>query len=83
MPAASPLLDMQLNSQVGGITTYVLISDLIYAEAGVYRTARSGVLRPLGWGSEKARVLDGYAPYWRLALQHASIPTARRWGCSA
>lgn len=70
MPVANPLLDMQLNSQVGGVTTYAWINDFIYAEAGIYRTAKTGALRPLGWGIEKARVLDGYAPYWRLALQH-------------
>ena len=69
MPSASPLVDMQLNSQVGGAAVYALYDNLVYAEAGVYRNARSGLLRPLGWGIEKTRVLDGYAPYWRLALQ--------------
>ncbi|MFZ5546239.1 MAG: hypothetical protein ACOZJZ_22000 [Pseudomonadota bacterium] len=69
MPAASPLLDMQLNAQAGGATIYGLVGNLLYAEAGVYRTTRSGVFRPFGWGAEKERVIDGYAPYWRLALQ--------------
>lgn len=69
MPAASTMLDMQLNSQVGGVTAYGLFDNLVYAEAGFYRTAKTGVMRPLGWGVEKTRVVDGYAPYWRLALQ--------------
>lgn len=69
MPAASTMLDMQLSSQVGGVTAYALIDNLVYAEAGFYRSAKRGVMRPLGWGVEKTRVVDGYAPYWRLALQ--------------
>ncbi len=69
MPAASTMLDMQLNSQVGGVTAYALFDNLVYAEAGFYRSAKTGVMRPLGWGVEKTRVVDGYAPYWRLALQ--------------
>ena len=72
MPAASPMLDMQLNSQVGGVTAYALFNNLVYAETGFYRSARTGVLRPLGWGVKKTRVLDGNAPYWRLALQRDS-----------
>ena len=69
MPAASTMLDMQLSSQVGGVTAYALFDNLVYAEAGFYRSAKTGVMRPLGWGVEKTRVVDGYAPYWRLALQ--------------
>lgn len=69
MPIASTMLDMQLNSQVGGITGYALFDNLVYAEAGIYRSAKSGVMRPLGLGVEKTHVVDGYAPYWRLALQ--------------
>lgn len=69
MPGASTMLDMQLNSQVGGVTAYALFDDLVYAEAGVYRSAKTGVMRPLDWGVEKTRIVDGYAPYWRLALQ--------------
>jgi hypothetical protein len=44
MPAASTMLDMQLNSQVGGVTAYALFDDLVYAEAGFYRTAKTGVM---------------------------------------
>ena len=74
MPAASTMLDMQLNSQVGGVTAYALVDNLVYAEVGFYRSAKTGVMRPLGWGVEKTRVVDGYAPYWRLALQREFGP---------
>lgn len=44
MPA-STVIDMMLASQVGGVTAYGMWNDLIYAEAGVYRTAARGALR--------------------------------------
>lgn len=69
MPVASPLLDMGLMSQVGGVTAYGMFDNLVFAEAGIYRSARKGILRPLGWGVDKTSVVDGNAPYWRLALQ--------------
>lgn len=74
MPAANTMLDMQLNSQVGGVTAYALVDNLVYAEAGFYRSAKTGVMRPLGVGVEKTRIVDGYAPYWRLALQREFGP---------
>lgn len=68
MPA-STAVDMMLASQVGGITVYTMWNDLIYAEAGVYRTAATGALRFLGHGVPTETVLAGNSPYWRLALQ--------------
>ena len=68
MPA-STLVDMTLASQVGGVGAYALWDNLVYAEFAVYRTARNGIFRPLGAGKPTDTVVDGYAPYWRLALQ--------------
>ncbi|MEW5756304.1 MAG: hypothetical protein AB1810_08360 [Pseudomonadota bacterium] len=69
MPMASPLLDMGLSSQVGGLGAYALWNDLLYAELSIYRTADSGIMRPLGAGADITSVVKGNAPYWRLALQ--------------
>src|SRR2546427_13100026 len=73
-PAASTLLQEGLAQQVVGLTAYSLWNRTLYAEFGGYRTAdkafsvfRAGVDR------STAAVLDGTAPYWRLALQ-------REWG---
>ena len=70
-PAASTLLQEGLAQQVVGLTAYSLWNRALYAELGAYRTAdkafsvfRAGVDR------STAAVLDGSAPYWRLALQH-------------
>ena len=71
MPA-STVIDMMLASQVGGVTVYGMWNDLIYAEAGVYRTAARGALRILGHGVPTDTVLTGNNPYWRLALQRES-----------
>jgi hypothetical protein len=73
-PAASTLMQEGLAQQVIGLTAYSLWNRTLYAELGAYRTAdkafsvfRAGVDR------STAAVLDGAAPYWRLALQ-------REWG---
>ncbi|MHB1233964.1 MAG: cytochrome C [Burkholderiales bacterium] len=73
MPAASTVLDMTLASQVGGLGVYGLWNNLLYGEISLYRTAKTGWLRPLSTGVTVGNVVKGYAPYWRLALQ-------RDWG---
>lgn len=70
MPNASTMVDMTLASKVGGPGVYGLWNNLVYAEFAAYRTNKTGLLRPLGWGNERDPLVNGYAPYWRLALQH-------------
>jgi hypothetical protein len=72
-PAAKPLLDLQLASQVGGVGTYVMWNNLVYAEAAFYRAGRHGLARALTAGNPIENVVDDFAPYWRVALQ-------REWG---
>ena len=74
MPAASPLIDMTLASQVGGITVYGLWDDTWYAEVGGYRSAKRGFFRFMGHNVPTETVVDGTAPYWRLAWQHRDGP---------
>jgi hypothetical protein len=74
MPAASTLLDMSLASQVGSVGFYSRWNDLLYAELDLYRTANTGFFRLMGLGDETENVVEGTAPYWRLALQHESAP---------
>jgi len=73
MPNAATLLDNTLFRQVGGVGVYGFWNNLIYGELAAYRTAKRGVFRPFKSGIEVENVVDGYAPYWRLALQ-------REWG---
>ncbi len=74
MPAASTLVDMGLASQVGGIGVYGLWNDSLYAELALYRTADHGLFRPLAAGVAVENVVNGAAPYWRLALQREAVP---------
>lgn len=79
MPAASQI-DMTLASKVAGIGIYGMWDDLIYAELASYRTAKTGPFRLLGAGQRwndpelAGSVIDGYAPYWRFALQQRRGP---------
>lgn len=74
MPNASTQIDMGLASQVGGVGAYGLWNDLLYAEFALYRTANRGLLRPLAANVTVQNVVNGTAPYWRLALQREAGP---------
>jgi hypothetical protein len=68
-PAAGAIIDGALDQQVGGIGTYVFWNNFIYLGAAVYRTALDGITKPLGAGTATEQVVDGAAPYLRLALE--------------
>jgi len=70
-PNASTLIDGGLAQQVAGIGVYTMWNQSLYAEVAGYRTA-DRALSLFRAGTDKATdaVLDGTAPYWRLALQH-------------
>jgi hypothetical protein len=66
---ASPLIDGNLGSQVGGATAYTMINNLLYLEAGAYGSFSSSTQNSFGIpGPDRVR-LNGPAPYWRAALQ--------------
>ncbi len=67
-PAASPLLAGNLAQEVAGLTVYGLWAQKVYLEAGAYRSAPTGVGRPLP--DNASGDISGVAPYWRIALQH-------------
>lgn len=70
-PNASTLIDGGLGQQVVGLGGYAMISHTLYGEVAGYRTA-DGAFSVFRAGTDKSTdaVLDGGAPYWRLALQH-------------
>ena len=70
-PNAAPLIDGGLGQQVAGLGAYGMWNQTLYTEAAAYRTA-DGAWSIFRAGIDKstAAVLDGAAPYWRLALQH-------------
>ncbi len=66
VPAAATLVDGALAQQVAGLSAYVFWNDAIYAEFGGYRWAPQGA--PALPDASVAGVVEGVAPYWRLAL---------------
>jgi len=69
VPAATPLIEGGLAQKVVGLTGYAMWDDLIYAEAGVYRSAPQGIgNNPLN-GNNSSNVITNTAPYWRFGLQ--------------
>ena len=79
MPAAT-LIDMTLASKVGGVGVYGMWDNLLYVELANYRTAKNGAFRFLSWGQQwgseelEGSVLNGNAPYWRVAVQQEIGP---------
>ena len=73
MPNAGAIVDNGLASQVGGVGVYTRWNELVYAEVDFYHKGR-GVFRPFASGVQIGNVVDGFAPYWRLALQYESQP---------
>jgi hypothetical protein len=74
-PAAAPLIDGGIAQQVLGLTAYVEINDFLYVEFGGYEQLSNSALDDLGL--EDPASLDhvnGFAPYWRVALQHEFSP---------
>jgi hypothetical protein len=69
-PAADPIINGALDQQVGGVGLYALWNQLVYAEFAAYHTTKSGIASPLGAGTQTDMVVDDFAPYWRIALQH-------------
>lgn len=67
--ATTPVIDMTLASQVGGVGVYGLMDNTTYGELAFYRNAARGIMRPLGAGVKTESIVQGYSPYWRFAYQ--------------
>jgi hypothetical protein len=68
-PAAATLVDGGLAQQVAGLSAYVFWNDAIYGEVGAYRWAPQGALQVPD--TSVKQLVDGVAPYWRVALTHS------------
>ena len=69
-PAASPLIASGLAGKVYGIGGYTLINNLLYLELDGYHHMDTGAQQALGTFDPAADTVEGFAPYWRVALQH-------------
>ena len=74
-PIAGTEIDGTLGQDVAGLTAYVLWNESLYAELGGYRSAKQGATNPTTGAAgpldgATSNVIEGIAPYWRLAYEH-------------
>jgi hypothetical protein len=66
MPAAATLIDGTLAQEVAGLSAYTLWNNSVYGEIGAYRSSPVGTVQP--FDNAASGIIDGIAPYWRVAL---------------
>ena len=70
----SAQIDGNLGQDVAGLSAYLFWNESLYAELGLYRTARQGSSPSTGAialdSTSGANVISGTAPYWRVAYEH-------------
>ena len=74
-PIAATEIDGTLGQDVAGLSAYVLWNESLYAELGVYRSAKQGTTNGITGATGPldgaiSNVISGSAPYWRLAYEH-------------
>jgi hypothetical protein len=74
-PLAGTEIDGGLAQDVAGLSAYVFWDESLYAELGGYRSAKQGVTNSLTGAAGPldgtiSNVIEGIAPYWRLAYEH-------------
>ena len=68
-PMVTPLLDMALVNQVGGVAFYGFYDSQWYGEVGFYRNGKKGVFQPLNSNDELETAVQGNAPHVRFAWE--------------
>jgi hypothetical protein len=66
-PAKGTLIE-SLGGQVIGVGAYGLFNNMLFAEFSTYRSAQIGAHNPPD--TTNTNVVNGFIPYWRVALQH-------------
>jgi hypothetical protein len=70
-PMAAPLIAGGLEQQVAGFGGYAMLADSLYTEMGAYTTLPAHAQRSLGVDPTGEAEIDDFAPYWRVAFEHA------------
>ena len=69
-PATKTIIEGAFSAHVGGVGAYAYINDVLYLEASAYRTLDFRAQNSLGVDPFGAPgLLDGFAPYWRAAIE--------------
>ncbi len=74
-PLASTQIDGPMAQQVAGLSAYAMWNEQLYAELGLYRSAKQGVLNPITGAAgpldgTASNVISGEAPYGRVAYEY-------------
>lgn len=74
-PLAATAIDGGFAQDVAGLTAYVMWNESLYAEVGVYRSAKQGVTNPITGAAgpldgTASNVMKSAAPYFRLAYEY-------------
>ena len=74
-PLAGTQIDGGLAQSVAGLSGYLFWNESLYAEFGLYRSAKQGVSNALTGGAgpldgTSSNVVRGFAPYGRVAYEH-------------
>jgi hypothetical protein len=74
-PLAHAEIDGVLAQDVAGLTAYVMWNEALYAELGVYKSAKQGVTNPITGAAgpldgTASNVMKNTAPYFRVAYEY-------------
>jgi hypothetical protein len=74
-PLAATQIDGTLAQTVAGLNAYAFWNESVYAEVGGYRSAKQGATNSLTGAAgpldgTTSNVIQGLAPYWRVAYEH-------------
>lgn len=74
-PLAGTQIDGALAQDIAGITAYAMLNEALYAEVGIYRSAKQGTTNPITGAAGPldgtvSNVIKNTAPYFRLAYEH-------------
>ena len=68
-PAGATQISGKFAQNVIGASAYAWWDSQVYAEGGFYRSLSEGMLRFVGQNPEETNLIDGVAPYFRIAYQ--------------
>ncbi len=74
-PLAGTQIDGALAQDIAGITAYAMWNEALYAEFGIYRSAKQGVTNPVTGAAGPldgtiSNVIKNTAPYFRVAYEY-------------
>jgi hypothetical protein len=68
-PVGATQISGKFAQNVLGLSAYAWWNSEVYAEFGLYRSLSEGMLRFVGQNPADTNLIDGFAPYFRLAYQ--------------